>query len=81
MKPKTNQPENNHIDEIVEELTRMVGFRKIVLSAEVPPIVSLNALLQAYKEAGLKLKDKYLPTNVDYAVGRICEELNSEVFG
>ena len=81
MKPETNQSKSNHIDEIVEELRRMVGFRKVVLWPEVPPGASLNALLQAYKEAGQRLKDNYLPANVDYAVGRISEELNSEVFG
>ena len=81
MKLETNQPKNNHIDEIVEELTRMVGFRKVVLWPEVPPGASLNALLQAYKEAGLRLKDRYLSANVNYALDRIYQELNSEVFG
>ena len=78
MEKKTS---DNHIDEIVEELQRIVGFRKVVIWSEVPPGASLNALLQAYKEAGQRLKGKYLPANVDYVVSRISEELNSEVFG
>lgn len=45
MEPKTNQPnnmpKNSNIDNIVKELQRMVGFRKVVLWPEVPPGASL----------------------------------------
>ena len=80
MKPETNQSKNNHIDEIVEELRRIVGIRKIVLSAEVPPVASLTALLQAYEEAGYALDRRYSPVNVNVALDEIYLDLYHQVF-
>ncbi|MBI3035780.1 hypothetical protein HYY71_05655 [Candidatus Woesearchaeota archaeon] len=69
------------IGEIVKELQSIVGIREVAIWPDVPPGTSLEALREAYKNAGLGLRRKYLPVKINLALEAIYRDLERQVYG
>ncbi|MBI2653624.1 hypothetical protein HYX02_02315 [Candidatus Woesearchaeota archaeon] len=77
-----------HIGELVKELQGMVGFKEVAIAPDVPPGASLQALVEAYRKAGLELEQKalqlrrkYSPANINLALKTIYGDLERQVYG
>lgn len=76
-----NRSNTSTVNTIIQELQKSVRYTNVVLSPEVPPGASLEALKQEYTNAREKLNGEYTPDHIKQALGNIYDTLDKIVWG